>query len=265
MRLRMFAFIWFAAMAAAPLTLSADGGCCDTAAMACCDKADASAMSCCDKGAGSHTGAAGCCDKTEAGNNGSVAGCCDKAPATVGHAHEVKGCCDKAASGGRDAGCCDKAPAIAEAPAMDCCKDTEAVMPCCGKPAATASAVDVLLAMDRHTVPPGEQMAPTVQTAAVFFHRPVWVGSVVVMGKYIIEHDTARQARGEPCTHLYAAADYSPNAKRRLPTATFHCTHLDAGPADRDVVVLQTLADGTQRLLQFQFAGDTAAHGYPTR
>lgn len=46
MRLKLFAFIWFAALAAAPITLTADEGCCDKPAAACCDKP---AQACCDK------------------------------------------------------------------------------------------------------------------------------------------------------------------------------------------------------------------------
>jgi hypothetical protein len=77
------------------------------------------------------------------------------------------------------------------------------------------------------------------------------------MGKYIIEHDTDRQARGEPCTHIYAAD------KPTTPVVTFHCTHLEGEGGDRGIVMLKSLGDGSQRLLWFQFAGEDAAHGYP--
>jgi hypothetical protein len=176
MRFKLFAFVWFAALAVAPITLSADGTCCDTPAMACCDKA---------------------------------------------------------------AGACD----------MPCCQDD-----------ATLSAVDVLIAMDQQAIVPGatHQHASPRQAAVVFFQRPVWVGSTVLMGKHVIEHDTDRQARGEPCTHIYAADDL------KTPVATFHCTHLDTEKSDKAMVVLQTTADGQQKFLQFQFAGDEAAHGFPT-
>jgi hypothetical protein len=33
---------------------------------------------------------------------------------------------------------------------------------------------------------------------------------------------------------------------------------------EKDTVVLQSLADGTRKLLEFQFAGEPAAHGFPT-
>jgi hypothetical protein len=221
MRFKILAFIWFAALAAAPITLSADDGCCDKPATTCCEKP---AMTCCDKPA---TNAA----------PSTQTGCCDKAD---GHNHAAKAaCCDG------DGGC-----------DMPCCKDGgECDMPCCQKDVAP-SAVGWFFEMDGQTIQPTDNGVR--QTAVVFFHRPVWVGDKVLMGKHIIEHDTGRQARGEPCTHIYAAD------APKTPVATFHCTHLDADRADRDTVVLSPIGDGSQRFLQFQFKGETAAHGFPT-
>jgi hypothetical protein len=65
-------------------------------------------------------------------------------------------------------------------------------------------------------------------------------------------------ARGEPCTHIYAFND------RSTPIAAFHCTHLERDRADQNLVVLVTMPDGMQRLVEFQFAGETGSHGYPT-
>lgn len=226
MRFKIFAFIWFAALAAAPITLSADEGCCDKPAMACCDQP---AMACCDKPAAKAAAPAG--------------GCCQQAG---GHNHDAaKGCC-------QDGAACD----------MPCCKDGgECNMPCC-KDKATAQqdgdAIEILFALDGQKLEPlTVESTPTTQTAVVFFQRPVWVGQTVLMGKYIIEHDTDRQARGEACTHIYAASD------PKTPVAKFHCTHLDVNPTATDVVVLQSLGDGSQKFLQFQFKGEAAAHGYP--
>jgi hypothetical protein len=204
MRFKLFAFIWFAALAAAPMTLSADDGCCDKAAAACCD---GPAMACCDKPAAS---------------------CCNEA---------TKAKCD-----------------------MPCCKDgAQCEMPCCkGSGDLSGDAVEMLIEMDGQAVLPLTQETPTRQTALVLFQRPVWVGQTVLMGKYIIEHDTERQARGEPCTHIYAFKD------RTIPVVAFHCTHLEGERNEKAVVVLESLPNGQQRLVQFQFAGDIAAHGYPT-
>jgi hypothetical protein len=101
--------------------------------------------------------------------------------------------------------------------------------------------------------------APTRQQVVVWFKDPVLVGPNFLMGRYVIEHDTERQARGEPCTHLYPLND------QRTPILAFHCTHLDAKKSDRDLVKLQRRGDGVLQLLSFQFAGEQAAHGYPAR
>jgi hypothetical protein len=144
------------------------------------------------------------------------------------------------------AACCDRA---AEKCPMPCCTHDQPV-----------NGVELLLELSGG-VSTGEEMFPreTRQRAVVWFHRPVWVGRYVLMGKYIIEHDTGRQARGEPCTHIYAADN--PNT----PVVAFHCTHLDADTSERNVVALQSFGDRVQKLVWFQFAGEASAHSYPTR
>ena len=220
MRFKLFAFIWFAALAALPITLSADEPCCDKPDTACCEKA-----------------AMPCCDKPEANPPAPAAGCCDKA---ANHNHGAQGCC-------QDGKTCD----------MPCCADGKGCdMPCCNKDVEITT-IDILFAMDSQARTPANA-APARQTAVVLFQRPVWVGPVVLMGKHYIEHDTDRMARGEPCTHIYAADDL------KTPVAKFHCTHLEGVPTDTAVVMLRSQSDGSQRLLQFQFKGESAAHGYPT-
>jgi hypothetical protein len=198
MRLKIFAFIWFAALAVAPITLSADTGCGDTPMPSCEQMA---------------------------------ADCCDQQPCAMP-------CC-------KDEGGCD----------MPCCNEH----PAHGVDPVEPSAVEVLMAMDPNAILPiVAASTPVRQTAVVWFHRPVWVGGTVLMGKHVIEHDTERQARGEPCTHIYAADDMT------APVATFHCTHLDRYAVEKNTVVVRTLSDGSQKLVEFQFAGEHAAHGFPT-
>jgi hypothetical protein len=145
-------------------------------------------------------------------------------------------CCDQKGHGAHQASaCCDK----------PCCKDQKSV---------EGSAIEMLLEMDPQLNP----APPVRQTAEVWFHRPVLVGRSILQGRYVIEHDNDRMARGEPCTHLYAYDD------RTTPIATFHCTHLERDRPSQNVVVLVTTADGMQRLTEFQFAGEHVAHGYPT-
>jgi hypothetical protein len=98
------------------------------------------------------------------------------------------------------------------------------------------------------------------QVAVVSFTKPVKVGEWILLGKYIIEHDNNRMARGLPCTHIYAAN------RPHVPVVRFHCTHLERDPVERDTVVLKSTGDATvtAELAAFQFAGETAAHGVPS-
>lgn len=215
MRFKILAFIWFAALAVAPMTLSADEGCCDKPAMACCDQPAANAQA----------PAAGCCLKADNHNHDGKMACC------------------------KDGAKCD----------MPCCKDGACDMPCCQDDLDIGSAIEILIAMDGQAIVlPSINVTPARQTAVVLFQRPVWVGNTVLMGKYVIEHDTERQARGEPCTHIYAVTD------QKTPVAVFHCTHLEGERAETALVVVRSIDGEQQRLVQFQFAGETAAHGYPT-
>ena len=145
-------------------------------------------------------------------------------------ARAMAACCDQAA-----APCCDKA--------MSCCENKGHVH----------GAADVPVVPDPQLSP----APPVRQMSEVWFMRPTVIGRAIVQGRYVIEHDNDRMARGEPCTHIYAFDD------RETPVATFHCTHLERDRADHATVVVVTLSDGMQKLTEFQFAGDTAAHGYP--
>jgi hypothetical protein len=142
------------------------------------------------------------------------------------------------------AACCDQDHA--------CCGTA---MACCEHDANTSDiSVLNLLPVDTDIAPlPGAR-----QTFEVWFMRPTWIGKAIVQGRYVIEHDYDRMARGEPCTHVYAYDN------RQKPVATFHCTHLEREHSSRNTVGLITTAEGMKRLTEFQFAGEAAAHGYPT-
>lgn len=143
-----------------------------------------------------------------------------------------------------DASCCEKKP-------MPCCESAQS---CCDH-AKDASAIDMLMSMDPQLNP----APPVRQTLEVWFKHPTWVGKSILQGRYVIEHDNDRMARGEPCTHVYAYDD------REKPVATFNCKHLERDRAGQPRVGLVTTSDGFKKLTEFQFAGETAAHGYPVR
>ena len=138
--------------------------------------------------------------------------------------------------------CCDKAP-------MPCCE--KAAMACCDK--TNMDAISMLLAQD----PIDTATAPARQVTEVWFQRPVVIDHKILQGRYVIEHDNDRMARGEPCTHIYAYSDQT------KPIVTFHCTHLERDITTQNTVVLYSTADGWQKMSEFQFKGEAASHGVP--
>jgi hypothetical protein len=151
-----------------------------------------------------------------------------------------------------DAACCDKNPQGHQA--MPCCQNHEA-KPCCGNhQASQPTIVEQFLEMDPQLNP----APPVRQVVEVWFTRPTLVGRSIVQGRYLIEHDNDRMARGEPCTHIYAFND------QKHPVVAFHCTHLERDRAsDNLVMLIDDAASGMKRLTEFQFAGETASHGHP--
>ena len=144
-----------------------------------------------------------------------------------------------------DASCCDKNHKAQETKA--CCADHHK--------SAEPDLIQKFMTMDPQLNP----APPVRQVVEVWFSRPTLIGRTIVQGRYVIEHDNDRMARGEPCTHLYAYDD------QQNPVAVFHCTHLERDRAPKNVVVVtDDAATGMKRLTEFQFAGETASHGYPS-
>ena len=144
--------------------------------------------------------------------------------------------------------CCDKKD-------MPCCQKQD--MACCHN---DLNAIDILLSMDSHLANPQLNPAPPVRQATdIWFKRPVMINRSILQGHYVIEHDNDRMARGEPCTYIYAYDN------QKEPVVRFHCTHLERARASQNIAVLATVPDGSmQKLLEFQFAGETASHGVPS-
>jgi hypothetical protein len=144
------------------------------------------------------------------------------------------------AAGSPDQKCCDQ-------PSKPCCAAT---MACC-----THDHEPPLEPVVSQTI----AARPEVERVIVRFENPVWVGDRVLMGKYIIEHDNNRMARGWPCTYVYAYDD------PRLPVVAFRCTHLKRPASERgSVTLVSTGGPGNpRRWTEFQFKGEVGAHGVP--
>jgi hypothetical protein len=122
---------------------------------------------------------------------------------------------------------------------------------CCDQPRHHQAVTD---AVDNQRAP-----EPVVrQVMEVWFHRPVKVGTFILQGRYVIEHDNRRMAHGRPCTYIYAYNN------QQLPVVAFECTHLERDRVNANTVVLVDIDSGLfKELAAFQFAGETAAHGVP--
>lgn len=209
---------------------------------------------------------AGAHGQTAAGDHAAHAGqpaqaasmaCCTGERATHGapSAAAPMACCDHGtAAQAAPMACCDHATAAQPAP-MACCQDPKTpkvaqAMACCAMDISNDPTIAAAgLGLD-HPLP--------VKLMEVNFRDPVLVGGKVLMGWYYIEHDDDRMARGEPCTYIYDL-----NALRE-PVVTFHCTHLERGPAPMATIVLTpTVNPAIKALAEFQFSNDTASHGVP--
>lgn len=95
------------------------------------------------------------------------------------------------------------------------------------------------------------------ESATVVFTQPVKLLGVFLMGKYRIEHDEGRMAKGEDCTYFY-------NSKGKL-VVSFHCTPEQRPKAAGFTVVATPRWSPTTppEIKEIQFSGSTEAHQVP--
>ena len=95
--------------------------------------------------------------------------------------------------------------------------------------------------------------------AVAQFDNPVTVQGVVLKGKYLFVHDDAAMARGEACTYIYKG---QAEARDKL-VVSFHCIHVERAATKHFVWRTRENVPGIVDLEEFQFSGETAAHGVP--
>jgi hypothetical protein len=97
------------------------------------------------------------------------------------------------------------------------------------------------------------------QKATVQFNQPVRLMGVELKGQYLFVHDDAAMARGEACTRIYKGkAEIAGNL-----VVEFHCVPIQRAKANYFLVRTKQRADGIIELNEYQFEGDTEAHGTP--
>ena len=117
------------------------------------------------------------------------------------------------------------------------------------------------------TATTGHGVSSGAQSTLVNLNNPVKVGSHFLMGYYLIVHDYDRDARGEPCTTIYA---YDTSKGRGDKVVEFMCIPSQRAAADKFTMTTRLDWDLSTtapiiKLIDYQFAGDTAIHGVPDR
>lgn len=95
--------------------------------------------------------------------------------------------------------------------------------------------------------------------AVAEFTRPITVQGVVLQGKYLFVHDDTAMTRGDACTFIYKG---EAEVRDNLVTS-FHCIHIERAKADSFIWRSRQTTTGILELVDFQFSGETAAHGVP--
>ena len=97
------------------------------------------------------------------------------------------------------------------------------------------------------------------QKATTQFTQPVVVQGVTLKGEYLFVHDDAAMERGEACTRIYKG---NAEIASKL-VVEFHCVPIKRAVANYFMVRTVTRADGVSEMNEYQFKGDTEAHGTP--
>jgi hypothetical protein len=100
------------------------------------------------------------------------------------------------------------------------------------------------------------------QWTAINFVDAVQVKDQIMMGPVLIVHDDEKMGRGEPCTTFYR---FDPAKGPQEELLSFHCRPVQRTRVDRTTFKLVDTPLGCKRLTEYQVAGDSEAHGIPTK
>ena len=99
------------------------------------------------------------------------------------------------------------------------------------------------------------------QKAVAQFNEPVRLQGVLLKGKYLFVHDDAAMRRGEACTFVYKG---DAEIAGKL-VVSFHCTPVQRQKVSSFSVRTEQVSPGINELREFQFSGETEAHGVPAK
>ena len=94
------------------------------------------------------------------------------------------------------------------------------------------------------------------------FAKPTLIAGGVATGTVVFEHDDDRMAKGEPCTTVFAVDPATQERGRVI--VEFMCTPRERPVASKfEAICARASIDGSDLLVEYQFAGDREAHGVP--
>jgi hypothetical protein len=101
------------------------------------------------------------------------------------------------------------------------------------------------------------------QWSTMYLARPTLIAGYAVMGPILVVHDDEKMHLGGKCTAIYR---FDPASGPKELIVEFACTPIERDRAAQFTATC-TPANGSLsvvRLTEYQFAGDTEAHGVPT-
>jgi hypothetical protein len=102
----------------------------------------------------------------------------------------------------------------------------------------------------------------TRQWTVTNFPDAVLVNGRLIMGPVLIVHDDAKMANGEACTTFYR---FDPARGVQEELVSFHCTPKIREVVDKTTFTTVSMATGCKKLIEYQIAGDSEAHGVPSK
>ena len=139
-----------------------------------------------------------------------------------------------------------------------------AVLGLAGASSLTARGVAGVCCVESHACCEGGAQSCCVkhdtQWSIANFVEPVMVNRTLVSGPVLIVHDDAKMARGEPCTTFYRFDTASGPGQALV---SFHCKPRRANRVGLTQFTTEHSEPGIRRLVEYQIAGDSEAHGIP--
>jgi hypothetical protein len=108
----------------------------------------------------------------------------------------------------------------------------------------------------------GSAADPARKWALVNLTEATSIAGSFVMGPVLFVHDDAKMAQGEPCTGVYR---FVPGKGPAEELVSFHCKPRRGAAPERFTSATKRDPYGPRILTEYQFAGDTEAHGVPTK